>query len=102
MISWGLAIIAAGLLAADGVGLEYGIAPEGSMGAQSVDSSAIDRFVERWIEYCAGGLAVSLVYLGDRLGLFTTPRDAGPRHPQGRLAARLATSRSVATLWAYR
>jgi hypothetical protein len=57
------------------------------MVAQPVDSSAVDRFVERWVEYCAGGLAVGLVYLGDRLGLFTALRDAGPATPT-ELAAR--------------
>jgi len=48
------------------------------MVVQSTETPAIDNFVQRWVEYCAGGLSVSLVYLGEHLGLFTSLRDDGP------------------------
>jgi hypothetical protein len=52
------------------------------MVTRPVETSAVDRLVERWIDYCADGLAVGLVYLGDRLGLFTALRDGGLQRPR--------------------
>ncbi len=45
--------------------------------ADSVAPAAIDRLINRWVEYCAGGMAVGLAYLGHRLGLFDALREAG-------------------------
>ena len=48
------------------------------MVAQSVETPAIDSFLQRWVEYCAGGLTAGLVYLGEHPGLFMSLRDDGP------------------------